>query len=115
MRFADYFRYQPARRGDSLLAGLWAIGTLLFSANVIGPKLFLLHIYGWSKVQQEHLRFLAMPKGGPWPVSNGDLISEGHFVHYFLVTGVCWLALFFATYPLLRRLLPRAATPRSSL
>jgi hypothetical protein len=48
-----------------------------------------------------------MPKGRPWPVSNGDLIRDGHFIH-FLFSLACWYALFLATYPLLRRLLPKA-------
>jgi len=98
------------RRGEFLLWLPWALGTLLFSIHVIGSKLFLVYLYGWTKVQQEHLRILKMPKGSPWPVSNGDLIAEGHFIH-FLISGACWFALFFATYPLLRLLLPAAKRP----
>jgi hypothetical protein len=46
----------------------------------------------------------------PWPVSNGDLIREGHSIH-FLISLACWFALFLATYPLLRLLLPKAKKP----
>lgn len=93
------------RRGELLLWFVWALGTLLFSIHVIGTKLFLIYRYGWSKVQHEHLRILDMPKGHDWPVSNGDMIREGFFIH-FLISLFCWWALFFATYPFVRRLLP---------
>jgi hypothetical protein len=77
----------------------------LFSVNVIGARLFLVYVYGWDKVRHEHLRILKMPKGSDWPVSNGDMIREGFFIHY-LISLCCWLVMFFVTYPFLRRLLP---------
>ena len=80
------------------------------SKDVLGARLFLVYLYGWTRVQQEHLRILDMPKRHPWPVSNGDLIREGSFIH-FLISLACWLALFLATYPLLRLLLPEAKKP----
>lgn len=95
------------RRFEVLLFLPWALATLVFSADVLGARLFLLYLYGWTRVQQEHLRILQMPKGRPWPVSNGDLIRDGHFIH-FLFSLACWYALFLATYPLVRRLLPKA-------
>ncbi len=88
-------------------SSLGGLATLIFSIDVLGARLFLVYLYGWTRVQQEHLRILQMPKGQPWPVSNGDLIRDGHFIH-FLFALACWYALFFATYPLLRRLLPKA-------
>lgn len=97
-------RLEP-RRFEEWLFFVWAFCTLMFAINVVGMKLFLIYLYGWTKVQQEQLRFLNTPKGRPWEVSNGDLISEGQFVHY-LISAACWIALFLATYPFLRLLLP---------
>jgi hypothetical protein len=93
------------RRGEFFLWLPWAVGTLLLSIHVIGAKPFLIYLYGWSIVQHEHPRILSMPKGRPWPLSNGQAISEGHFVHY-LISLVCWFAMFFVSYPLVRLLLP---------
>src|SRR5260221_4745937 len=94
------------RRFESLLVLPWAVGTLMLSIRVIGARLFLVYLYGWGRVQQEQLRVLDMPKHAPWLVSNGDSIEKGHFVH-FVISSACWLTLFFATYPLIRLLLPR--------
>jgi hypothetical protein len=104
-------RQQPdapkLRRFELFLFLAWGLATLLFSIHVIGAKLFLIYLYGWSRVHQEQLSILKMQKGsGPWLVSNGDLIVEGHFVH-FLVSLGCWFVLFFGTYPFIRLLLPR--------
>jgi hypothetical protein len=98
------------RRGEFFLWLPWALGTLLLSIRVVGAKLFLIYLYGLSKVQNEHLQILSMPKGRPWPLSNGQVISEAHFVHYLISVG-CWFAMFFATYPLVRLLLPPARRP----
>jgi hypothetical protein len=38
-------------------------------------------------------------------VSNGDSISNVQFIH-FLIGLVCWFALIFATYPLVRLVVP---------
>ena len=89
------------------------MATLLFSFNVVGSRLFLIYVYGWDKVYLQHLRLLNMPKGRAWPVSNGDMIREGFFIHY-LISMVCWFAMFFMTYPFLRRLLPEAKPGRQS-
>ena len=83
----------------------WALGTFLLSVNFVAPRLFLIYRYGWQKVQQNQLRILKMPKGANWTVSNGDVIRDGFFI-YFLIALICWFAMFFATYPLLRRVLP---------
>jgi hypothetical protein len=101
---------QQTRRFEVLLFFPWALGTLLFSIHVLGAHLFLVYVYGWQRVNSEHLRILKMPKGADWPVSNGDMIREGFFVHY-LITLFCWLAMFLATYPLLRLLLPASKRP----
>jgi hypothetical protein len=97
------------RRFEPLLSLVWGLGTLLLSINVIGAYLFLVYLYGWGRVRHEHLRILKMANGQPWVVSNGDLITEHHFIHY-LISGVCWFVLFFATYPLIRLLLPKRAS-----
>jgi hypothetical protein len=68
------------------------------------------YLYGWRRVQHEHLRILKMPKGADWPVSNGDMIREGFFIHY-LISVFSWFAMFFVSYLLLRLLLPRAKQP----
>ena len=96
---------QEPRRFEEWLSLAWGFCTLMFAIHVVGKKLFLIYLYGWDKVQQEQLRFLSMPKGRPWEVSNGDMISEGHFVHY-LITAGCWFVLLLTTYPFLRLLLP---------
>jgi hypothetical protein len=101
---------QQMRRFELLLFVPWALGTLLFSINVLGARLFLVYVYGWQRVNGEHLRILKMPRGADWPVSNGDMIGEGFFVHY-VISLFCWFAIFFATYPLLRLLLPAAKPP----
>jgi hypothetical protein len=51
-----------------------------------------------------------MPKGADWPVSNGEMIRDGFFTCY-LIAMSCWLVMFFATYPLVRRVLPPAKRP----
>jgi hypothetical protein len=101
----------PLRQFEVLLFFAVALGTVLFAYNIVGPRLFLIYVYGWDKVQAGHLRLMAMPKGEPWPVSNGDMIRQGFFIHY-LISLACWYAMFLGTYPWLRRLLPacRAAT-----
>jgi hypothetical protein len=71
-----------------------ALGTLFLSIRYVGAWLFLVYKFGWDRVRREHLRILAMPKGHPWPVSNGDEIRSGFFIHY-LITVVCWLAMTF--------------------
>jgi hypothetical protein len=86
------------------------VATLLLSLYVIAPTLFLVRIYGWSRVFHEHLHLLATPKGAPWPVSNGDFVSGGELA-IFGFGLPCWLALTFAIYPFLRLLLPRKREP----
>jgi hypothetical protein len=67
---------------------------------------FLVYLYGVARVRHDHLRFTAMPKGSPWIVSNGDRVSNGHFLHYLIGLGI-WMALFLMIYPLIFRLLPQ--------
>jgi hypothetical protein len=69
------------RRYEIFLFLPWALATSFFSLHVVGSKLFLIYIYGWAKVRQEKLSLL--------------------------ISGACWLVLFFATYPLIRLLLPK--------
>ncbi len=77
----------------------------LYAALVAADFLFLIHLYGWSRVRGEHLHFTATPKADPWIVSNGDRITEGRSWH-FLVSLVLWLSLFFLAYAFIRCLLP---------
>ena len=97
---------EKPRRFESVLLLPCAGVTLWLAGRVIGTKLFLVYLYGWARVRQQHLEILSMPKGRPWPVSNGDLIYEQHFLHY-LISVPCWLVLFFITYGLLRLALPK--------
>ena len=92
------------RKFETILFLGWGIMTL-YAAYYAGLYVFLIHLYGFSRVRSEHLHFTATPKGHAWLVSNGDNIVKGHFLHY-LITLVLWLILFFVTYRLLHRLLP---------
>jgi hypothetical protein len=106
---AEKDRSEPiggTRRFDALLAFVLAVGTLFLSIYVIGAKLFLVYVYGWSRVRAEALTLVSMPKGRPWVVSNGDALAD-HQLH-FVISLACWFALFLATYLPLRLLLPRA-------
>jgi hypothetical protein len=103
---------EDRRRFEGPVTFVLALGTLLLSTNVISPKILLIYLYGWDRFSREHLRFLDMPKTGPWRVSNGDLIPDHGFILY-LIGVVCWLAIFFTTYLLLRRLLPKRKTGRT--
>jgi hypothetical protein len=80
-----------------------ALGTLMFAAHLVAES-FLVYLYGWSTVWQQRLHFVDMPKGRPWPISNGDLMTDGFFLHY-LITAALWLPLVAVTYPALRWLL----------
>jgi hypothetical protein len=53
------------RRCEVFLLLLWAPATLPFSIHVIGAKLFLVYVYESSRVQEEQLRILSMPKTAP--------------------------------------------------
>jgi hypothetical protein len=99
------------RRGEYFLGLPWAFGTLWFSIRVIGAKLFLVYLYGWVRVREDHLTILRMPKGHPWPVSNGDFIDPGATGVHYVIALLCWFAIFLATYPFLRLVLPKAKAP----
>jgi hypothetical protein len=105
---------EKPRRFEVLLLLFWAGVTLRFSEMVIAAKLFLICIYGWTRTHGQGLAILAMPKGHPWPVSNGDFIPQRqHFLH-FLITVVCWIVLFYVTYLPIRRILPRQNDPATA-
>jgi len=97
------------RRGEFFLWFFWNLGLIYVCSQFIASRALLIYLYGWSRVQSQHLRILAMPKGRAWPVSNGDLLTRGHSIH-FLVGVVSWIALFVLTYPAVRRILPRRRT-----
>jgi hypothetical protein len=99
-------REEP-RRFEVLLFLFWGVATLEFSALVVGAKVFLICLYGWKKVHEQGLVIVAMPKGRPWPISNGDFIPQGQHFYHYLISLVCWLTIFFLTYLPLRRVLPK--------
>jgi hypothetical protein len=101
-------RLPPAKLtlGENLLLLAWAMITLALAYSVVAPTLLVIFRYGLPRVVHDHLHILAMPKHQPWPVSNGDVIPNGGFVHYVLGL-VSWFTLIFATYPLIRLVLPR--------
>ena len=86
------------------MLALGAASVWLASA-VLAPKLFLVYQFGWEHVRRERLKILAMPKGKPWPLSDGGVIESG-FGDYGLIQIGCVMLLFFGTYPLVL-LLPR--------
>ncbi len=101
---ADSSPISRPRRFETLVLLGWVLLTL-YATDFLTHYLFLIHLYGFSRVRSEHLYFTAMPKGSPWIVSNGDRITEGHFLH-FVVGLVLWLALFCVTCRFIFRLLP---------
>lgn len=97
------------RRGDMLLFFPCAIATLYIATEWLGAHLFLIYFYGREKVSAHHLKLLAHPNGKPWPVSNGEFITQDHFVHYLISVG-CWLFLMIVIFVPARLLLPRQQT-----
>jgi hypothetical protein len=77
----------------------------LLAAIRASSYFFLAYLYGFARVRNEHLRFIGMPKGRAWIVSNGDRVSEGHFLHYLMGVGI-WMALFPVIYGFVYRCLP---------
>jgi hypothetical protein len=71
----------------------------------IGGYLYLVYMYGFSRVHNEHLHLLKMGKVDPWIVSNGDKIPGGGFP-WFLVAAATSFAFFVPTFLLVYRLLP---------
>jgi hypothetical protein len=63
----------------AMFCSFWAAVYVAYQA---GAYLFLVFLYGLWRVCAEGLYFVAMPKGGPWVVSNGDLITEGHYLQF---------------------------------
>ncbi len=93
------------RKGDSLLGIALALVTCLFTANILAPNVFVVYKYGWKKVCEQHLEILHMPKGMPWPISNGEYITDDFFICY-LMGLLMWFFLLLITYFPLRLLLP---------
>ncbi len=75
----------------------------LYAGIYSAAYLWLIQLYGFSRVRSEHLHFISMTKGADWIVSNGDRITEGYFVHFYLVSLALWLVIFFAPMPYLFR------------
>jgi len=75
----------------------------LYAGIYSAAYLWLIQLYGFTRVRSEHLHFVSMPKGGDWIISNGDHITGGFFVHHFLVALVLWLVIFFAPMPFIFR------------
>lgn len=59
----------------------------------ISAQILLCYLYGVGRVFKEGLHFIAMPKGRPWIVSNGDLVSEDVKPLHFVIGVVLWLLL----------------------
>jgi len=98
---------EPERkpRRFELASGLiCGVGTLLAGIRA-ASYFFLIYLYGLARVRSEQLRLLAMPKGRPWIVSNGDRIYEGYFLHYLIGIGI-WMGTFPVVYWLVYQLLP---------
>jgi len=100
---ADEPARQP-RRFEMATGVICALLTLLAGVHA-AYYFFLIYLYGLDRVSNEHLHFVATPKGHPWIVSNGDRISKGFFLHYLIGVGI-WMALFPAVYWLVYQLLP---------
>ena len=75
----------------------------LYAAGYSAAYLWLIRLYGFTRVRSEHLHFVSMPNGGDWIVSNGDHITEGFFVQHYLVGVVLWLVILFAPMPFIFR------------
>jgi hypothetical protein len=72
---------------------VWAIISL-YAGIDLAAYLWLIRLYGFSRVRSEHLHFTSMPKGGAWIVSNGDHITKGFFLNHFLFALILWFAIF---------------------
>jgi hypothetical protein len=99
-------RSEPRRRFEYVVRIVWVSLCLWLSIFVIGPKLFVIYLYGWAKVRDQHLHILSMPKGHPWPLSNGGFVDHGYFIS-FLISMACYVSLVFATWPVVRLALPK--------
>jgi hypothetical protein len=80
----------------------WALLSL-YGGIYSAVYLWLFQLYGFSRVFSEHLHFVSMPKGGDWIVSNGDRITEGFFIHHFLVAMILWFVFLFTPLPFVFR------------
>jgi hypothetical protein len=96
---------EPKHRRFEIGSGVICAFLTLLAAIRASSHLFLAYLYGFARVQNEHLRFTAMPKGRDWIVSNGDRVSDGHFLHYLMGMGI-WMALFPVIYGIVYRCLP---------
>jgi hypothetical protein len=92
------------RKHETLVGIVSAVSTLYLGLRG-GTYLFLVYLYGFSRVRSEGLKFVSMGKGNPWIVSNGDQVIEGQYLH-FLIGGAIWAALFFLIFPLIYYRLP---------
>lgn len=106
VRFAANDSEVVHRKGETAVGLVLAVSTLYLAIHA-AARLFLIYLYGLTRVQSEHLHFISMPKGRAWLVSNGDQIFEGQSLH-FVISGSLWLALFIPVYIIIHRLLPRA-------
>jgi hypothetical protein len=80
----------------------WILATAYVSTRLVGPRLLLLAIYGWSRVQHDQLSMLRMPKHGQWLVSNGDVVDSATALYYNLLWGSGNFLSIVAAYCLLR-------------
>ena len=68
--------------------------------------LVLVSVYGFARVQTEHLYFISTGKAVPWVVSNGDHVAEAGYI-WSQVDGAIMATVFFVTVLLIYPLLPK--------
>jgi hypothetical protein len=68
--------------------------------------LVLICLYGFARVQSDHLYFTSTEKMVPWVVSNGDHVAEAEYI-WSQVDGAIMATVFFVTVLLIYPLLPK--------
>ena len=95
------------RKGATPIFFLCGLALSVICFRFIGGYLFLVHRYGFARVQSEGLHLLKMGKGDPWIVSNGDKVAGPGFLWFLVVSGI-FLVLFLAIFLGIYRLLPES-------
>jgi hypothetical protein len=55
----------------------WIVPMAFFGVNVVGPRVFLVYSYGWTRAHREGLSVVRWSKAQPAEISNGDVIDGG--------------------------------------
>lgn len=87
--------FEPRKKFSRLAPVAFAAWIILslYAGIYSAAYLWLIRLYGFTRVRTEHLHFVSMPKGGDWIVSNGDHITEGFFLNHYLVGVALWLVI----------------------